>query len=74
MILIIKIKYQDIFKELVKKISNQFINIANVKKQGLYKCELYHKDKLIIKGEGISKKKSEQDVSKKALQYFNVIT
>jgi ribonuclease-3 len=37
-------------------------------------CELYHKDKLLITGEGVSKKKSEQDVSKKALMYFNVIT
>ena len=37
-------------------------------------CDLYHKDKLLITGEGISKKKSEQDVSKKALIYFNVLT
>jgi ribonuclease-3 len=41
---------------------------------GLFKCELYHNEKLLLSGEGISKKKSEQDVSKKALIYFNVIT
>lgn len=41
---------------------------------GLFICDLYYKDKLIVKGEGISKKKSEQDVSKKALKHFNVIT
>lgn len=41
---------------------------------GKFVCELYHKNKLLIRGEGISKKKSEQDVSKKALIYFNVIT
>ena len=41
---------------------------------GLFICELYHNEKLLLSGEGISKKKSEQDVSKKALIYFNVIT
>ena len=46
----------------------------HTKKDDIFYCELYHKDKLLIQGEGISKKKSEQDVSKKALIYFNVIT
>jgi len=44
------------------------------KEENKFHCELYFKDKLIMKGEGISKKKSEQDVSKKALIQFNVIT
>jgi ribonuclease III len=44
------------------------------KEDNKYYCELYFKDKLIMKGEGLSKKKSEQDVSKKALIHFNVIT
>lgn len=46
----------------------------HIKTDNIFYCELYHKDKLLIKGEGISKKKSEQDVSKKALVYFNVLT
>ena len=46
----------------------------HIKEDGKFYCELYHKEKLLIKGEGISKKKSEQDVSKKALVYFNVLT
>jgi|TARA_B110001450_G_C17560273_1_gene456453 ribonuclease-3 len=41
---------------------------------GLFLCELHHDGKLLLTGEGISKKKSEQDVSKKALIHFNVIT
>tara|TARA_B100001123_G_C15341762_1_gene1035289 strand:+ start:507 stop:1316 length:810 start_codon:yes stop_codon:yes gene_type:complete len=44
------------------------------KKDNIFICELYYKDKLIITGEGMSKKKSEQDVSKKALIYFHVLT
>ena len=46
----------------------------HIKEDDKFYCELYHKDKLLIKGEGVSKKKSEQDVSKKALVYFNVLT
>ena len=46
----------------------------HIKKDDIFYCELYHKDKLLISGEGGSKKKSEQDVSKKALIYFNVLT
>tara|TARA_B100000686_G_scaffold234562_1_gene242307 strand:+ start:1501 stop:2310 length:810 start_codon:yes stop_codon:yes gene_type:complete len=46
----------------------------HAKHNDIFYCELYHKDKLLIQGEGVSKKKSEQDVSKKALIYFNVIT
>tara|TARA_B100000427_G_scaffold296372_1_gene276045 strand:- start:2036 stop:2845 length:810 start_codon:yes stop_codon:yes gene_type:complete len=46
----------------------------HTKENDTFYCELYHKDKLLIQGEGVSKKKSEQDVSKKALIYFNVIT
>lgn len=46
----------------------------HLKEDNKFYCELFYKDKLIIKGEGVSKKKSEQDVSKKALMYFNVIT
>ena len=41
---------------------------------GIFLCELHHDGKLLLTGEGISKKKSEQDVSKKALIHFNVIT
>lgn len=41
---------------------------------GLFICELYHKNKLISKGEGVSKKKSEQNASKGALILYNVIT
>ena len=44
------------------------------KKGNIFLCKLYYKDKLIITGEGMSKKKSEQDVSKKALIYFHVLT
>ena len=46
----------------------------NKSEDGTFYCELYHKDKLLITGEGNSKKKSEQDVSRKGLIYFNVIT
>tara|TARA_B100000902_G_C27313783_1_gene919999 strand:- start:3305 stop:4105 length:801 start_codon:yes stop_codon:yes gene_type:complete len=44
------------------------------KEDNKFYCELFYKDKLIMKGEGVSKKKSEQDVSKKALIHFNVIS
>ena len=47
---------------------------SKCEESGLFICELYHNSKHIITGKGISKKKSEQDVSKKALIYFNVIT
>ena len=46
----------------------------NKKDNNRFECELYYNDKLIIKGEGMSKKKSEQDVSRKALIYFHVLT
>ena len=46
----------------------------HIKENDIFYCELYAKDKLIIKGQGVSKKKSEQDVSQKALIYFNVLT
>ena len=39
-----------------------------------YKCKLYLNDKLICEDFGISKKKSEQNVSKKSLIKFNVLT
>ena len=48
--------------------------LKHTKENDTFYCELYIKGKLIIKGEGISKKKSEQDVSQKALVYFNVLT
>jgi len=44
------------------------------KVENIFHCELFYKEKLIMKGNGISKKKSEQDVSRKALIHFNVIT
>lgn len=37
-------------------------------------CKIFHNGKCVAIGYGESKKKSEQDVSKKALIYFNVIT
>ena len=70
--------YKDQISRYFQRISDENIKPiykhSKCEETGMYKCELYHKDKLIISGEGISKKKSEQDVSKKALQYFNVIT
>lgn len=44
------------------------------KVENIFHCELFYKEKLIMKGNGVSKKKSEQDVSRKALIHFNVIT
>ena len=39
----------------------------------LYRCELLFQDKVISKGEGKSKKKAQQDASRNALIYYNVI-
>ena len=69
--------YKDQISRYFQRISDE--NIKPIYKhikseEGTFTCELYYDNRLIITGEGISKKKSEQDVSKKALKYFNVIT
>lgn len=70
--------YKDQISRYFQRISDEKIKpIYKHKKSevdGTFICELYYNNKLIIKGDGISKKKSEQDVSKKALKHFNVIT
>ena len=51
-----------------------FYKHMKCEEKGTFICELHYNNKLIMKGEGITKKKSEQDVSKKALINYNVIT
>ena len=39
----------------------------------LYNCELIFQNKIISRGEGKSKKEAQQDASKNALHYYNVL-
>ena len=76
-ILMIDNNYKDQISRYFQRIGGDSKTVYKHSKSdetGLFICELYHKGKLLITGEGISKKKSEQDVSKKALIHFNVIT
>ena len=76
--LLIDTNYKDQISRYFQRIYNDgsrpIYKHTKVEEDGKFYCELYHKDKLLITGEGNSKKKSEQAVSKKALIYFNVIT
>tara|TARA_B100002051_G_C16707347_1_gene624565 strand:+ start:765 stop:1562 length:798 start_codon:yes stop_codon:yes gene_type:complete len=51
-----------------------FTLIENCDEDGIYYCEFSFNNKLICKGEGNTRKKAEQDVSKKALIKYNVLT
>ena len=75
-ILLTDTNYKDQISRYFQKIYNDGSRpiYKHNKENDIFYCELYHNDKLIIKGEGVSKKKSEQDVSQKALVYFNVLT
>ena len=42
--------------------------------EGDFTSKIFKEDKMIIEGVGKSKKKAEQDVSRKALIHFNVLT
>tara|TARA_Y100000817_G_scaffold274729_1_gene235160 strand:- start:1865 stop:2668 length:804 start_codon:yes stop_codon:yes gene_type:complete len=75
-ILLTDTNYKDQISRYLQKIHDDGTRpvYKHTKENDTFYCELYIKGKLIIKGEGISKKKSEQDVSQKALVYFNVLT
>ena len=47
---------------------------TSIKENNQYHCELYNGDTNVSTGEGSSKKKAEQDASKKALIHYNVLT
>ena len=74
--LLIDNNYKDQITRYFQKNYNDGIRpiYKHTKKDNIFYCDLYYKDKVLISGEGMSKKKSEQDVSKKALIYFHVLT
>ena len=75
-ILMTDTNYKDQISRYIQKIYDDGTRpiYKHRKENDIFFCELYAKDKLIIQGQGISKKKSEQDVSQKALVHFNVLT
>tara|TARA_A100001015_G_scaffold39177_1_gene43046 strand:+ start:877 stop:1665 length:789 start_codon:yes stop_codon:yes gene_type:complete len=62
------IKYlQHNYKENPKYIDKDVLN------DNIYRCELHFQNKIISRGEGKSKKKAQQDASRNALIYYNVL-
>jgi ribonuclease III len=66
--------YKDQIIRYLKKSFNEHPKYVHEKINDKYYCNIVFKDDVICRGEGCSKKKSEQDVSKKALIYYNVLT
>ena len=65
--------YKDQISRYFQRISDENIKPiykhSKCEETGMYKCELYHKDKLIISGEGISKKNLNKMYQKK---HYNI--
>ena len=66
--------YKDQIIRYLKQTFDEHPKYSHEKVDDKYYCNLTFKDILICRGEGISKKKSEQNVSKKALIHYNVLT
>jgi len=66
--------YKDKIIRYIQQNYNDYPKYKNEKINNKYICKLYLKDKFICESEGLSKKKSEQNVSKEALIHFNVLT
>ena len=66
--------YKDQVSRYFQQTFNIYTKYNTVKYENIFKSSIYKNDILIETGSGISKKKAEQDVSRKALIHFNVIT
>ena len=66
--------YKDQIIRYLKQSFNEHPKYVHEKINDKYFCNIVFKNDVICRGEGSSKKRSEQDVSKKALIYYNVLT
>ena len=66
--------YKDQISRYFQQTFQYILNIRLKNMKTFLSSSIYNEGKLIATGSGDSKKRAEQDVSKKALIYFNVIT
>jgi ribonuclease III len=67
--------YKDQISRYIQKNYKVFPSYKTSQKENnKYRCELYKEEELVSVGDGVSKKKAEQDASKKALIHYNVLT
>ena len=66
--------YKDQIIRYIQQNHNSYPKYEHEKRNNKYYCKLYLNNELICECDGISKKKSEQNVSKKCLIHFNVLT
>ena len=66
--------YKDQISRYFQQTFSVYPKYKTEKYENIFKSSIYNEGKLIATGTGDSKKRAEQDVSKKALIYFNVIT
>ena len=66
--------YKDQISRYFQQTFSVYPTYKTEKYENTFKSSIYNEGKLIATGSGESKKRAEQDVSKKALIHFNVIT
>ena len=66
--------YKDQISRYFQQTFNLYPKYKTEKYDDIFKSTIYNGERVVCIGEGVSKKKAEQDVSKKALIHFNVIT
>ena len=66
--------YKDQISRYLQKNYKVYPAYQHEKKEDVYYCKLLQEGKVISVGEGNSKKRSEQEASRKALIHFNVLT
>lgn len=66
--------YKDQISRYFQQTFNMYPKYKTEKYDNIFKSSIYNGERVVCIGEGMSKKKAEQDVSKKALIHFNVIT
>lgn len=73
-ILLTDTNYKDRISRYIQKNFQVYPQYKHMKLEDCFCCEIYKGDVLISTGKGISKKKSEQEASRQALIFYNVIT
>lgn len=66
--------YKDQISRYFQQTFSVYPKYKTEKYENIFKSTIYNGENIVCVGSGESKKRSEQDVSKKALIYFNVIT
>ena len=66
--------YKDQISRYFQQTFNVYPKYKTEKYENIFKSSIFNEENIIATGSGESKKKAEQDVSKKALIHFNVIT